>query len=241
MLYTHLQILWRSTLEFLGIGRRQYPVFREFVHYCPQAHVQLHEHMEYGHPYGGFFLVNHISGFFFISPVPPVGAASGSYRQTYLYACLPPPVRVLYNLMALRFGAPSQNRANKLTSQAIVNVLTNANDLSAVALNLLEDHGGMDKVAGKAAQVKDDNHISQTITDKLSGKRQLFAERIVNKPAFCFFENGDDIQVMQLGVAAPLVFLVFQALAVLLLLIRADAAVNDRPFALRVQSYAPFW
>src|SRR5260370_31471053 len=34
MLNTHLQILWRSTLELPCIGRRQYPVFREFVRYC---------------------------------------------------------------------------------------------------------------------------------------------------------------------------------------------------------------
>src|SRR6266567_4816959 len=184
MLYLYLRILWRLILEVLCIGRRQYPVFREFVRYCPQAHIQLNKHMEYRHPYGGLFLVNHITGFFFIFPVPPVGAPSGSYRQTYLYARLPTPIRIFYNLMALRFGTPGQNRADKLTGKAIVNVLTDADDLSAIALNLLKDHGRVDKVAGKAAQVEYDNHISHAVTDKLSGKSQLFAERIVNKPAF---------------------------------------------------------
>src|SRR6266852_8028289 len=132
MLNTHLQILWRRILELLGIGSRQYPVFREFVRYCPQAHIQLNKHMEYRHPDGGLFLVNHVSGFFFIFPVPPIGAASGAYRQTYLYARLPTPVRIFNNLMALRLGAPGQNRADKLTGQAIVNVLTDTHDLSAI-------------------------------------------------------------------------------------------------------------
>src|SRR5713101_460711 len=153
---THLQILWRSTLEFLGIGRHQYPVFREFVRDCTQAHIQLNKHMEYRHPDGGLFLVNHITGFFFILPVPPIGAASGSYRQTYLYARLPTPIRIFNNLMALTFGAPSQNRADKLTSQAIVNVLTDANDLSAVALN-------PSKIMAECTKLREKRRKSKTI------------------------------------------------------------------------------
>src|SRR5258708_7557750 len=107
MLNSPLRILWRSTLELLCMGRRQYPVFREFVRYCPQAHIQLNKHMEYRHPDGGLFLVNHIPGFFFILPVPPIGAASGADRQTDLDARLPTPIRIFNNLMALTFGAPS--------------------------------------------------------------------------------------------------------------------------------------
>src|SRR5260370_25852916 len=187
MLNTHLQILWRSTLELPCIGRRQYPVFREFVRYCTQAHIQLNKHMEYRHPDGGLLWVNHILGFVFIFPVPPIGAAAGADWQTDLDTRLPTPVRIFNNLMALTFGAPSQNRTDKLTSQAIVNVLTDANDLSAVTLNLFKDHGRVHEVTREAAQVKDNNHISHAITDKLSGKSQLVAERIVNKPAFCFF------------------------------------------------------
>src|SRR6266699_2280224 len=233
MLNTHLQILWRSTLESLCIGRCQYPIFGELVRYCPQAHIQLNKHMEYRHPDGGLFLVNHIPGFFFILPVPPIGALSGAYRQTYLYPRLPAPVRILYNLMALALGAPSHNRADKFAGEAIVDVFTDADDLSAGTFDLLKDHGGMHKVAGEAAQVKDDNHISHTVTDKLSGKRQLFSERIVNKPALGFFKHGHDVHIMQLGVAAALVFLVVQAFAVNFLPICADSAIYDGPFTLR--------
>src|SRR5260370_3748218 len=187
MLYTHLQILWRSILELLCISRRHYPVFREFMRDCPQAHVQLHEHMEYGHPYGGLFLVHHISGFFFILPVPPIGAASGSYRQTYLYARLPTPIRIFDNLMALALGAPGQDGTDKLTCQAVVDVLADADDLAAIALNLLKDHGRMHKVTGEAAQVKDNNHIGQAVADKLAGEGQLFTQAIVDKAALGLF------------------------------------------------------
>src|SRR5438552_9753403 len=171
MLYFYLRILWRSTLEFLCIGRRQYPIFREFVRYRPQAHIQLNEHMEYRHPDGGVFLVNHITGFLFIFPVPPIGALSGSYRQTYLYPRLPAPVRILYNLMTLRFGAPSHNRADKLAGEAIVNILTDADDLSAGTFNFLKDHGGVHKIAWEAAQVEDDDHIRQVVSNQLTGER----------------------------------------------------------------------
>src|SRR5260370_2339169 len=219
MLYFYFRIWWQLVLEFPCIGRRQYPVFRELVRDCPQAHIQLNKHMEYRHPDGGLFLVNHIPGFFFILPIPPIEAPSGPYRQTDLYARLPTPVRIFYDLMALAFGAPGQNRADKLTGQAVVNVLTDAHDLSAIALNLLKDHGRVHEVTREAAQVKDNNHISHAVTDKLPGKRQLFAERIVNEAAFCLFENDNDINIVQLGVATAFVFLVFQALAVLLLLV----------------------
>src|SRR2546421_12360598 len=124
MLYFYLRILWLSTLEFLCIGRCQYPIFREFVRYCPQAHIQLNKHMEYRHPDGGLFLVNHIPGFFIIFPVPPIGALSGSDRQTYLYPRLPASVRILYNLMALRFGASRHNRTEKPAGQGIVDDFT---------------------------------------------------------------------------------------------------------------------
>src|SRR5260370_21950070 len=178
MLYTHLQILWRSILELLCISRRHYPVFREFMRDCPQAHVELQDHMEYGLPSGGLFLVHHISGFFFILPVPPIGAASGSYRQTYLYARLPTPIRIFDNLMALALGAPGQDGTDKLTCQAIVNVLADADDLAAVALNLLKNHGRMHKVTGEAAQVKDNNHIGQAVAAKLVGARHIFSQAI---------------------------------------------------------------
>src|SRR6266487_352061 len=168
MLNTHLRIWWRLILKLLCVGRCQYPVLREFVCYCPQAHVQLNKHMEYRHPYDGLFLVNHIPGFFFIFPAPPIGRTSGSYRQTYFYARLPAPIRIFDNLMALRLGTPCHNRADKFARERVIDILADADDLAAIALNLFKDHGGMDKVTGEAPQVEDDNHISHASTNKLS-------------------------------------------------------------------------
>src|SRR5258708_35739706 len=140
MPYWYLLIFWRLLLKLICIRRRQYPVFRELVRDCPQAHIQLNKHMEYRHPDGGLFLVNHIPGFFFILPIPPIEAPSGPYRQTDLYARLPTPVRIFYDLMALAFGAPGQNRADTLTRQPVFNVLTNSHHLTPISLNLLKHH-----------------------------------------------------------------------------------------------------
>ena len=120
-------------------------------------------------------MVNHIRGFFFIFPVPPVGAPSGADRQADLDARLPPPIGILDNLFTLALGAPSQDRTDKPTGEGIVDVLGDRDDLAAVAFNLFKDHGGVDEVAREAAQVKDDDGIGHTVTDKLAGEGQLFA------------------------------------------------------------------
>src|SRR6266849_7799297 len=41
MLNFYFRIIRRLLLKLPCIGRRQHPVFREFVRYCPQAHIQL--------------------------------------------------------------------------------------------------------------------------------------------------------------------------------------------------------
>src|SRR5437667_9309794 len=97
--------------------------------------------MEDRHPDGGLLLVNHVSSLFFILPTPPIGAPSSPDRQTDLNPRLPAPVRILNNLMAFRLGAPRHNRTDKLASEAIVDVLADADDLSVGAFDLLEDHG----------------------------------------------------------------------------------------------------
>src|SRR6266702_717543 len=169
--------------------------------------------MEDVHPDGGLLLVNHVRGFILVFPVPTVGAASDADRQADLYARLPAPVGVFDNLMALALGAPGQNRADKLARQAVVNVLANTDDLSPGAFDLLKDHGRVHEVAREAAQVEDDNHVSQAVADELPGKGQFLAQAIVNIPAFRL--------------------LVVQAFAVNLLLVGADAAVDDCPLAPR--------
>src|SRR5258708_22469182 len=115
MLYWYFLIFWRLLPKLICIRRRQYPGFGEFVRDGPQTHIQLHEHMEYGHPDGGLLRVNYVTGFLFIFPIPPIGATSGADRQTDLDACLPAPVRIFNDLFALTLGAPSYDRADKLT------------------------------------------------------------------------------------------------------------------------------
>ncbi len=53
----------------------------------------------------------------------------------------------------------------------------------------------------------------------------------MDKAAFGFLYYQDDIYVVELRVLFALFFLVFQAFAVLLLFVRADAAVDDGAFA----------
>src|SRR5258708_7283306 len=113
MLYWYLLIFWRLLLKLICIRRRQYSVFREFMRDGSQAHIQLNVHMEDGYPDGGLFWVNHIRGFFFIFPVPPIGAAPSADGQTDLDARLPAPVCVFDNLLTLALGAPRQDRTDQ--------------------------------------------------------------------------------------------------------------------------------
>src|SRR6266566_5290537 len=104
--------------------------------------------MEDRKAHGGFFGINDVPSLFGILPLPAIRWSAGADRQVVFQPGLPMAVRVLDNLFALTLGAPCQNGADKLTSQAVVNVLADTDNLAAVALNLLEDHGGMDKVTG---------------------------------------------------------------------------------------------
>lgn len=51
----------------------------------------------------------------------------------------------------------------------------------------------------------------------------------MNKAALGFMQHEDDIHVMQFGILTAFFFLILQALAVLLLFVGTDAAVDNSP------------
>ena len=135
-----------------------------------QTHVQFDEHMEDRKAHGRLFRLDNIEGFILVPPIPSVGRTARPDRQVLLLPRLPVAVRVFDDLVTLALGAPGQDGADKLASQAVIDVLADADDLAAAALNLFKDHRGVDEVAGKAPQVEDNNHIGQAVTDKSAGR-----------------------------------------------------------------------
>src|SRR6266568_3662508 len=140
----------------------QYPLLGELVGNGSETHIQLDKHMEYGDAHRCFFQIDDIAGLIFVGPIPPVASASSSHRQTQLNPRLPTTVRILDYLIALGFCAPGDNRADEFASDAVVDVLADADDFAACVLDLLKDHGRVDEVAREAAQVPDNDHVSKT-------------------------------------------------------------------------------
>src|SRR5438105_2294457 len=96
--------------------------------------------MEDGHPDGSLFWVNNVAGLFFIFPVPAIRRSSRPDGQPNFNPCLPAPIGVLDNLVSFGLGAPRQDGADKLASQAVIDILADAHDFRPSAFDLLKDH-----------------------------------------------------------------------------------------------------